>query len=179
MLSSIKRFVIYHLRDKYILRKARVNSYAHLNNENKKNILVMCYGNIYRSPFVEHFLRTQLNLNKFEIKSAGFHPKEDRQSPECHIRMSKSYSIDLQGHRSAKINHDLAEWADLIVIMDVYNWLNLSKFGKKALNKVVWLGMFKHADVQIHDPYNKSEDETKIVLDELYDCTRKLAELLN
>ena len=178
-LSRIKRFVVFHLRDKYILRKAIKQSYFALKDTNIKNVLVMCYGNIYRSPFVEHSLRARLSSSHVEIKSAGFHSNTNRPSPERHIQMATTYNIDLIEHRSSKISPELASWADIIVIMDLNNWLLMRKFDETLLSKVVWLGIFKEDDVQIYDPYNKTKEEASVIINELDNCSEKLSTLLN
>ena len=73
MRNNLASRIYWYIR--YILAKAiaRKLSRARLENLKPKKLLVMCYGNIYRSPFVAEYLIAKLgNNSKFEIKLAGF-----------------------------------------------------------------------------------------------------------
>lgn len=160
------------------LRRAKKDSFTRLKNKNIRNVLVMCYGNIYRSPFVEYLLQLKLN-DSYRVKSAGFYPKENRKSPENHVKMASEFSIDLSSHVSKLVNQSLIEWSDVIIIMDRYNWYRLAAFGNNALNKAIWLGVFsKSNSVEIVDPYDMSQHEAKNILIQLSDASEALVERL-
>lgn len=137
------------------LWQARAQSRTRVRERRPQRLLVMCYGNIYRSPFVATWLDQQLTaVTGFEIRSAGFHPVAARPSPPAYVLLARHYRIDLEAHRSRLVQPDDLSWADAIVIMDRYNWERLQGFGDAVRAKIVWLGAFTPAGpVEIEDPY--------------------------
>src|SRR5688572_31385329 len=89
-----------------------------------RRVLIVCYGNIYRSAFIAEYLRKHLG-ERVEVRGGGFHQKVGRPSPPDHVRMCAERGVDLAGHRSRCIDAADLEWADTIVLMDRHNWLAL------------------------------------------------------
>ena len=84
------------------------------------SILLMCAGNICRSPYAAAVLRKRLNgfLGKqYQIQSAGL-MGPGRPSPDEAIQVARSRDIDLSAHRSQLITAELVHQADLIIVMD-------------------------------------------------------------
>ena len=155
------------------MRNAERDTSNRLKNKNIRHILVMCYGNIYRSPFVEKYLAERLGED-FEIRSAGFHPKSNRASSEAHIKMCLEYNVDLSAHRSTVVNRELTDWADVIVIMDRHNWYALADY-PSATSKVLWLGVLLEQSIkEIQDPYSKSESEARLIVQQLLASSGRL-----
>jgi protein-tyrosine-phosphatase len=179
MLFQIYCKISKRLRVLLALRNAVADTERHLSNIYVRNILVLCYGNIYRSPLVAQYLRDNLG-QEYEIRSAGFYPKPERPSPESHINMCRNYNIDLINHKSAIITKDLADWADAIIIMDRHNYFELIEFGDEAIRKVVWLGaVLNEKTIEINDPYGKSLDEAEDIVKILLNSSQQLVNYLN
>lgn len=84
------------------------------------SILLICGGNICRSPYAAAALRKRLNgfLGKqYQIQSAGL-IGPGRPSPDEAIQVARSRDIDLSAHRSQLITAELVHEADLIIVMD-------------------------------------------------------------
>lgn len=140
------------LRAYRALATARRDTYQRLKSGGPvRRILVICYGNIYRSAFVAACLRPWLP-EKVAIRGAGFHKVADRPSPARHVQMSERFGVSLATHRSRTICKDDVEWADTIILMDRHNWDALSQLGAPA-SKLVWLGALTEGPVEISDPY--------------------------
>lgn len=80
-----------------------------------KNILVVCVGNICRSPMAEYFLKQQFpHLN---IESAGISgligQPADSKAQLCMQRLG----IDMQPHLARKLSAEHIKKADLILVM--------------------------------------------------------------
>ncbi len=84
---------------------------------NAKRILVICKGNICRSPFAEAYLR-RYGGPDLEVQSAGHYPAEGRESPEAAREAARRFGLDLASHRSRIVTNELADWADLILIFE-------------------------------------------------------------
>src|SRR5690606_11208713 len=102
------------------LAQARQDSHRRLQSGPVRRVLVVCYGNIYRSPFAAVGLRQQLPAD-VEVRSSGFHRTAERASPDRHVQMSRGYGVELAGHRSATLTAQDLQWADFVVFMDRHN----------------------------------------------------------
>lgn len=143
-----------------------------------RRLLVVCYGNIYRSPFVAAAL-TQSSAAGVEIRSAGFHPRIDRETPGEFQTIASNYGIDLRSHRSRLIDAAAVNWADVILVMDRHNWDRLAETWPHARSKIVWLGgLLDNGSAEIIDPYGRSEAEMKAIADRLYRATQILQKTL-
>lgn len=82
-------------------------------------ILVLCTGNICRSPMAEAFLRHHLALRGVDatVSSAGLLYDAAEASANAVTALGKR-GLDLSTHRSRKITAGLLEGADLLVAME-------------------------------------------------------------
>jgi len=164
------------LKMKAVLKDAKKDSFKAINKQSPRRILILCYGNICRSPFVERYLQKLFQNRLIQVKSSGFYNIPARPSPTAFIHIAKEAGIDLSDHRSSVIDHRLANWADIIVIMDGKNWNLLIEFDKKLPAKTVWLGAFlDKKDIEIDDPYSKNESQMREIIADLIEASQSLA----
>jgi len=136
-------------------------------------VLVVCYGNICRSPFAATYLARAAG-DRLQVRSGGFHRRAGRPSPPRHVAMSRQFGIDLSGHLSAVIDAEDVAWADVIVLMDRHNWQDLQLLGAPS-DRLVWLGALDDGPVEIPDPYAMGEPSANQVLQRLQVCSSRLA----
>jgi len=169
------RAIVRQLRIQRAIKEAKTHSLKVLRSKNPKHILILCHGNIYRSPFIEKYLNQKLDIGNFCIRSAGFYHKPNRKSSQWYMCLAAQEGVDLREHRSSVINRDLCRWADMIVIMDRDNWDELYRFDKKQINKSFLLGALgDNGCVEIKDPYASSRDEAKHIISHM----KQMAEIL-
>lgn len=154
------------------LATARRDSAARLQRGNAVRLLVVCYGNIYRSAFVGRMLRDRLGA-PYEVRSCGFHSVADRPSPERHVRLCSRYGVSLERHRSAVITAEDAAWADLIILMDRHNRAALRALGADE-DKFIWLGSLIDGPVEIPDPYKLDDRSAERIVGCMHEATEKL-----
>ncbi len=82
-----------------------------------RRVLVVCQGNICRSPFAGLRLQELVAPLGVVVESAGF-IGAGRPSPAEGIEAGRRYGIDLTAHRARVVTAQLASAADLIVVMD-------------------------------------------------------------
>jgi protein-tyrosine phosphatase len=174
MIARIYKALRRRLRARKALAEARETSRRRIQQGGVKRVLVVCYGNIYRSPFCGASLR-QLLPADIEVRTSGFHRVVDRPSPARHVTMSQSRKIDLSAHRSSKITPEDLRWADIVVLMDRHNWDALDQIGADH-SKLVWLGAFGSGDIEVPDPYELDDAHAQRVLDQMEQASRALAE---
>ncbi|WP_275316076.1 low molecular weight protein-tyrosine-phosphatase [Tenacibaculum bernardetii] len=88
-----------------------------------KKILMVCLGNICRSPLAEGILQSKLSSEFFKVDSAGYHVGE--LPDERSIEVAKKYGIDITNQRSRKFVKSDFKGFDLIYAMDESNYHNI------------------------------------------------------
>ena len=95
-------------------------------------VVVLCHGNICRSPYAAARLHRTLPpplRDVVRIESAGFFGP-GRACPEAALDVAAGRGVDLSRHRSRVVTHDDVAAADLIVVMDeVQRWAVRALFG--------------------------------------------------
>lgn len=120
----------------------------------RRQVVMLCHGNICRSPFAEHVLRARAARAglALDIVSAGTIGLEGRASPPDAVAAARAYGTDLGGHRSRFLDVDAARAAGAVVVFDDRNVDELRRLG---LNGDV--NLLRLADLtgrpEIGDPY--------------------------
>lgn len=151
------------------------HSRAVLESGSPRRLLVVCYGNIYRSPYAARLLGDRLG-SAYEVRSTGFHRVADRPSPPAHVEMSLQSGVDLRAHRSTIVTAADLQWADAIVLMDRHHWQALRKLGADP-EKLIWLGALD-GGAEIADPYGKPEVDARRLMHRVHRCTEALAAVI-
>ena len=118
-----------------------------------QNILVVCVGNICRSPMAEYLLK-QHHPN-IHVESAGIsglvgHPADDK-AQLCMLRLN----IDMSNHIAKKLNAELIKKADLILVMSNNQQRHLEQTWPFAKGKVFRLGHWQNKNIS--DPYQHDQ----------------------
>ncbi|UDM38229.1 low molecular weight phosphotyrosine protein phosphatase [Acinetobacter haemolyticus] len=139
-----------------------------------QNILVVCVGNICRSPMAEYFLKQQYpNLH---IESAGIAAlvghAADLKATLCMQRLG----IDMNAHIAKKLNANLIKKADLILVMSQNQQKHIEQTWPFAKGKTFRLGHWQGRNVP--DPYQHEQlvfDETcQLIRDCISDWTQHI-----
>ena len=117
---------------------------------NGGEIIVVCRGNICRSPFAEKAIEN-LHLPRISVRSAGTMPFEGLPSPELAVEQAGNFGVDLRSHHSKMLNAEDVAGADLIVAFDKINRHDLLTRFPEAARKLVQLGHLIGID-EIIDP---------------------------
>ncbi|MES9827880.1 MAG: hypothetical protein ABW201_06440 [Candidatus Thiodiazotropha sp.] len=172
--------LIRRIRHFIVLGKAAEMSEIAIDKGKSSNLLVLCYGNIYRSPLVEFLLRKSIDSSKTEVKSAGFYDKANRPCDSEYLKLLSKRGYDLTTHRSNRVSMQDTQWADLIVIMDRKNWDMLLALDKNAQSKVVWIGAFtENVRNEVEDPYGMEQGGVNRAIDQIELCVADLANRIN
>jgi len=171
MISRLASAAAWRLRCFLAAQSAERSSRAVLGTNPLRRLLVVCYGNIYRSPYVAGLLRARLG-SMCEVRSCGFHPVSGRPSPAEVVAIGAARGIDLSGHRSAKVSADDLAWADAIILMDRHNWHALRKLAVDP-DKLVWLGSLDGGG-EVRDPYGLPQPEVREAMQRVHRCAEAL-----
>ncbi|MDO4225238.1 MAG: low molecular weight protein-tyrosine-phosphatase [Bergeyella zoohelcum] len=136
-------------------------------------ILMLCLGNICRSPLAEGILRAKLPAD-FEIDSAGtaaYHTgeKADHRS----IQVAHNHGVDISMHRARQLTEQDFEIFDKIFCMDKSNLQNAMKLAKTEADRDKLSLILGNAEVP--DPYYGGIDGFEKVYKMLDDICEKIA----
>lgn len=81
-----------------------------------KSILVICTGNICRSPFGEHVLHRLLPTLK--IDSAGVSALVNHEADPTAVKIASKFGISLEGHKGKQFTPLMGRDYDLLLVMD-------------------------------------------------------------
>lgn len=137
-------------------------------------VLVLCQGNIYRSPFAAALLRRVVDVT---VVSAGLLPFPGRAAPEPAQRAAWDFGVDLAAHRSCYASDALLSEADLIVVFDEVNEQALRRRGLRIKGPVVRLGDLSGGG-GIVDPYGLDEAGVALTYRRIQQAVQRLAVLL-
>lgn len=124
----------------------------------KTKILMVCLGNICRSPLAEGILASKLDPTKFLVDSAGtagYHVGElpDRRS----INTAKLHGLDITYQRSRKFTKKDFQEFDYIFAMDQSNYQNIISLAsnQKDIDKVSLIlnQITPGENAEVPDPY--------------------------
>jgi protein-tyrosine phosphatase len=114
-------------------------------------ILVVCVGNICRSPMAEYVLRSR--LDGIAVASAGLDALEGYAADPDAIRVSAEHGLDITPHRARRVNLALVNEAELILTMEATHMRELMRRYPTSHGKVFRLG--EAEDFDVPDPYRK------------------------
>ncbi|MDC5819342.1 low molecular weight protein-tyrosine-phosphatase [Vibrio europaeus] len=132
-------------------------------------VLIVCSGNICRSPLAEVIFKRELPQMEFDsagllVEQSGLH---DYSAARYSQKVANLHNLDLSCHRAKQLNRELVEWSDLILAMshdhiDLVSELNSGATGKTLLIGQ-WIGVG-----EVNDPLGKD-------IEQFEHCYRTLA----
>jgi protein-tyrosine phosphatase len=104
-----------HTPDRLLHPRRRRRALRRVGTARPDSLLVMCLGNICRSPFAGGVLERL--LPEREVRSAGF-LESGRPAPREAVSVGALHGVNLSGHRSTQITPEALARADLVIVMD-------------------------------------------------------------
>ncbi|TLF44014.1 low molecular weight protein-tyrosine-phosphatase [Maribacter aurantiacus] len=128
----------------------------------KTKVLMVCLGNICRSPLAEGILKNKVDTSMVFVDSAGTGGYHIGNPPDSRsIAVARKYGIDISNQICRKLTAADLEEFDVLYAMDKSNYGNiigLSKNKEQARKVKLLLSEVKTGDVEIPDPYYDSVD---------------------
>lgn len=115
------------------------------------NILVICIGNICRSPIAEGLLQSALPEKK--VYSAGIGAMIGHPADPFSIQLMQEQGIDISAHRAQSLATWMVNEADIILVMDLEQKHFIEQKYATSKGKVFRLGEFGKFDIP--DPYQQ------------------------
>lgn len=123
----------------------------------KYRILMVCLGNICRSPLAHGILQNKLPEDQYFIDSAGTSGYHNGEKPDSRsIEVAHNYGIDISNQRSRKFTVSDFDKFDKIYVMDKSNYRNVITMARNSEDKtkVELILDYKNSEYQeVPDPY--------------------------
>jgi len=118
-------------------------------------ILIVCTGNICRSPIAERLLRQTLPDKR--IDSAGMAALVDKPADPYAVVVAQKHQLRLDDHHATQFTSALGRQYDLILVMEKSHQEQISRASPEARGKIMLLGHWVGRR-EIPDPYHKSQE---------------------
>lgn len=139
-------------------------------------ILVVCVGNICRSPTAERLLKSY--NPELTVTSAGLGALVGKGADAGAIRVAEQHNLSLEGHCAKQVSGKMCREYDLILAMEKRHISALCEMAPEMRGKVMLFGHWD-AEREIPDPYRKSHDAFEAVYGLLDQNAQKWANALN
>ncbi len=137
------------------------------------NILMVCLGNICRSPLAEGVLKSKLSSNHFHIDSAATASFHIGKSPDYRsIKIAADHGIDISLQKARAFKLEDFNLFDKIYVMDRNNLKIIKQLAETPEQRDKVSLILKNEDVP--DPYYGDESDFKIVFELLNEACEKI-----
>ena len=145
-----------------------------------KNILVVCHGNIIRSPFAAFLLEQSLGERpRVSIASAGLEAMPGRPPHPTALRKAAERRIDLSSHAASRLERDVVQRSDVIFVMDIPQLLVARQRFPEARAKFFLLtSLAPETPLEVRDPVDGDESVFHACFDHITRAVRPLAGVL-
>jgi protein-tyrosine phosphatase len=115
-----------------------------------RRILVVCLGNICRSPMAEYVLRKHLQGRGVTVESAGIAATNGARIDPLALGVLAAHGIDADGHVARRLEQAMLDAADLVLVMERAHLDFIRARFPSATGKTFllgrWLGEFEMPD---------------------------------
>ena len=134
-------------------------------------ILIVCTGNLCRSPMAEGLLRARLARDKarqgWRVGSAGIWTTDGRPASGHAVQEMAQRGIELQGHRSRNVTREMVAEADLVLAMTRSHVDALRAAFPEHAHKLYLFSEMIGQAYDINDPYGGTRLEYSYTAKEL------------
>jgi len=133
-----------------------------------RSVLLVCRGNVIRSPMAAALLRRRLggrDRTAVAVDSAGLRAEPGRPADPRAVSAARHFGIALEAHRARALTAQLVRAADLILVMDALNDAELRGRHPDAAARTLMLGAFvqdgRRRPAELIDPYDGTETDVR------------------
>ena len=120
-------------------------------------VLVVCMGNICRSPMAEGLLRARFGRRpRFQVSSAGVSALDGYPADPEAVALMQARGIDISTHRARQLTPELVATHDLVLVMERGHEAAVLSIAPAGRGKVHTIGKFGNFDVP--DPYRQPRE---------------------
>ncbi|GAB5401484.1 MAG: low molecular weight protein-tyrosine-phosphatase [Aureisphaera sp.] len=150
----------------------------------KTRVIMVCLGNICRSPLAEGILKSKVDPEKVQVDSAGTGGWHVGEKPDPRsIAIARQKGLDITDQRGRKFSTYDFETYDYIFVMDNSNYRDVVRLATneddKQKVKFILNEIFPGENVDVPDPYYGGDQGFENVYDMLDEACEKIVSWLN
>ncbi|GAA4302741.1 low molecular weight protein-tyrosine-phosphatase [Aestuariibaculum suncheonense] len=147
-------------------------------------ILMVCLGNICRSPLAEGILKSKLPQNNFTVDSAGTANYHSGSQPDQRsIAVARKYGLDISNLKARQFVVSDFDSFDYIYVMDESNYQNVLSLARneddKAKVEFILNETYPNQNHPVPDPYYGGNEGFENVYNMLDEACSIIAKKLN
>lgn len=119
-------------------------------------VLIVCVGNICRSPTAEHLLRQSLRGSNIEVSSAGLAALVDRPLEGNSLTTLIEHGQQPAPHSARQLTQQILQSSDLVLVMERRHLRDIDRQSPQSRGKTFLLGKWQ-SDREIPDPYRQGK----------------------
>lgn len=141
-------------------------------------ILMVCLGNICRSPLAHGIMESKLDNSNYYVDSAGTANYHAGDLPDHRsIAVARANGIDISGQRGRQFKVEDFDSFDHIFVMDESNYSNVVKLARNDEDiqkvKLILDDGSGHTNI-VHDPYYGDTSDFEKVYEQLDDACERI-----
>jgi protein-tyrosine phosphatase len=118
-----------------------------------ESILVVCEGNICRSPMAQGLMAAA--LPDAQVRSAGLGALVGMPADDTALRLMHDRGIDIGSHRAVQITREMCKQAELVLVMSADQRKTVEETYPTSRGRVFRIA--EHVRRDVPDPYRQSE----------------------
>jgi len=145
-----------------------------------RRILVVCHGNIIRSPFAARLIAKAVDGRRpLSIASAGLEAQTGRPPHPTAVLAAAPLQVDLSDHTASRVSLDAVSRADAIFVMDVPQLVAVRQRFPSARHKTFLLtSLAADSRLDVHDPVDGDEPVFHACYDHIVHAVRPIVHVL-
>ncbi|KAA5933501.1 protein tyrosine phosphatase [Pantoea sp. Bo_2] len=140
------------------------------------SVLVVCVGNICRSPTGERLFKRA--LPDLDVRSAGLGALVGHPADKMASSVAEAQGLSLEGHQAQQLTAEMCRHSDLILVMEKRHIEQVNRIDPAARGKTMLLGHWLNQK-EIADPYRKSREAFEEIYGLLENATQKWVNVLS
>jgi protein-tyrosine-phosphatase len=145
-----------------------------------KQILIVCHGNIIRSPFATRLLVQAAGAGgRVSVRSGGLAARPGTRPPASALLAAARFEVSLGDHVSSAVTPEAVATSDVIFVMDVAQLVALRRRFPASRGKTFLLSsLAPRSERGVRDPVGGDESAFHACYAHISECVRPIARLI-
>jgi glycosyltransferase involved in cell wall biosynthesis/protein-tyrosine-phosphatase len=145
-----------------------------------RRVLVVCHGNIIRSPFAARLLALALGgQERVRVCSAGLAARAGTRSPEEARRAAAAHAVELADHQARPLTPATVASSDVIFVMEVAQLHAMRRrYPEAGRRTFLWASLAPETPLEVRDPFGGDASAFETCFGHISACARPIGRLL-
>lgn len=145
-----------------------------------QTVLIVCHGNIIRSPFAARLVARAAGDRQLSVRSGGLGAVAGKPSHPSAVLTATKQRIDLTDHHAAPLDAQIVRTSDVIFVMEVRHLLEMRRrFPEAAAKTFLLTCLAAETPLEIQDPYDGDLSRFEACFEHITRAVRPIARSLS